>query len=107
MVVEEELRADVICSLINFSLEMIKFEHAVGCIGMSFWEAGHTDAESFFLGVGSGFIEFTDEGDEFGSMLKFTQTPVVIWLVTWWVSSQCKDIGDTGGSIAFENALHF
>ncbi len=45
VIVEEELGADVVRAGIDFGFEIVHLGHAVGCLGVSFREAGHPDPE--------------------------------------------------------------
>ena len=68
MVIQEELRADVIGSRINLGLEIVHLQKPVGRAGVTFGKCGHTNAKTSRVRVKALLIEALDVANQSGGL---------------------------------------
>jgi hypothetical protein len=105
VVVEEQLRADVVGAGVDLGLEVVHLEHAVGRGGVAFGEAGDADAEAARVGMAAALVELADEAHEVGRVLEGVLVAVVAGEVARRVAAEGEDVADAGLGVAFEDGL--
>lgn len=103
VIIEEQLRADVVRTGIDLRLHVIEFHQTVRRGRVPFRESGDADAEATRVGMGSGFVELPDEGDQIRGVAEIAIRPVVIRPILGRITSQGQDIADSRIGVAAEN----
>ena len=73
VVVEEQLRDDVVGACVDFRLEMLDLHERVRCFWMAFGEAGHTNSEASSVIHAEPLTLATNKRDEIGCLLKIPE----------------------------------
>ena len=107
VVIEKELCADVVGTGIHLRLEVIHFQKAIRCIGMSFGKSCHTDTKPAWVGVFSRCVKFLDMPHEVGGVLESISSPVVARDIFRWVAPECEKVADTSGGVFFQSGCDF
>ena len=103
VVVEEQLRADVVRSRVHLGLEVVHFQEAVGRSRVTLGEAGDTYAEAARVGVGATMVEAADVGDQIGGVAKGVTRVVIGALIAGRVTGQGQDVADAGRGVTLED----
>src|SRR5205823_5749415 len=101
-IIEEELRDDVVRAGIDLRLEMVHFHQAIRRGGMAFWKAGHTDAKTARIGMGSGFVETTDKFHEIARVLKRVARLIVV-AFAWRIAAERENVSNARLRVAAQN----
>ena len=108
MVVEKQLRHDVVSPRINLRLQKIHFLEPVGRGRMTFRKSSHPDAKPAGIRMHSPLLgKLTDEPHEVRRMLESIIRLPVILQIARRITAQGQNVPDPSPGIALQNIMHF
>ncbi len=88
VVVEEELRADVVRTGFNLLLEIAQLAHAVGRIWMPFGKAGHANAETTCVRMPATAVELFNMANQIDRVRKIPGVALLRAPVSWGIAAE-------------------